>query len=89
MQRLFKGILPWTFHILNIIVCGVNERLVNGFVFEGTLLCRIYRTVTRVYPSYLHFDIRILHIATMEDEKVARKRVQELGYREGCGYTNE
>ena len=75
--------------MLNVIVCRVNKRLVNGFVFEGTLPCKSYRTVARVYLSYLHFKTQILHIPTMEDEKVARKCVQEFSYHEGCGYTNE
>ena len=34
----------------------------------------IYRAVANVYPTYLHFDIRILHTDTIEDEKVASIR---------------
>ena len=83
------GTLPWTFRILNVIECGVNKWLVNTLAFKGALPCRIYRTVARVYPAYLHFETRILHTATMEDKQVAKKRAQKLGYCEGCGYMNE
>ena len=72
-----KGTHPRVFHILNVIRHGVDKLLVNGVPFEDVSPCRIYRTIACVYPTYLHFDTRLLHTATMEVEKVARKRVQE------------
>ena len=51
----FKGTLPWTFQKLNVIVHGFKW-LVNGLPFEDMLPYRIYKTVDRVYPTYLHFD---------------------------------
>ena len=68
------------------------QKLVNGILLKTRChaeFAQKYMACVYLTYLYLHFDTQLLHITTMEDEKVASKCVQELGYRKGCGYTSE